>query len=98
MGEYRVDTIEWLETIGGDASLRYAAADELKGVLERARADAGFVKAVTTGDNVLLRSALGIPEEQHVVQSNAPGHGDEEDEDEGEDEGEEGGEPVPPRR
>lgn len=97
MGGHRVDTIELLEAIGSDASLRYAAADELKGVLERARADAGFVNAVVAGDGVQLRAGLGIREEQHVQQTNAPGHGDEEEE--GEDEGEEeGGEPLPPRR
>lgn len=93
------DTFELLETIGSDASLRYAQADELHGVLEQVRADAEFVRAVTTGDSVLLRSALGIREVQHVEQINMPGHGD--DEDEGENEGadenaDEDGKPMPP--
>lgn len=46
-------TIELLEAIGSDASLRYAATEELMRVLERARADAGLVKAVA-GDCSLL--------------------------------------------
>lgn len=56
-----MDTIELLETIGSDASLRYAAADELKDVLERARADAGFVNAVVAGDCSSLEAQFARP-------------------------------------
>lgn len=65
------DTIELLEAIGSNASLRYAAADELMGVLERARADAGFVKAVATGDSSLLDAQFARPEApmSHVSQT-----------------------------
>lgn len=51
------DTIELLEIIGCDASLRYARADELKGVLERAQASAELTKAVAEGDMAPLRQA-----------------------------------------
>jgi hypothetical protein len=52
------DTIELLETIGSDASLRYAAADELKGVLERAKAGAELTMAAASGDGAPLRQML----------------------------------------
>jgi len=52
------DTIELLEMIGSDASLRYAPADELKSVLERAQASAEFANAVALGDGAPLRQML----------------------------------------
>lgn len=71
------DTIELLEAIGGDASLRYAQAGELKGVLEQVQASAELTMAVEMGDGAPLRVELGI---QGVPQTQAPGHGDEEEE------------------
>jgi len=53
------DTIELLETIGSDASLRYAPADELKSVLERAKASTELTMAMASGDSTLLRQMLG---------------------------------------
>jgi hypothetical protein len=53
------DTIELLETIGSDASLRYAAADELRGVLERAKASPELAMAMSLGDGEVLRQGLG---------------------------------------
>ncbi|MBD8871728.1 hypothetical protein [Rhodanobacter sp. DHB23] len=74
------DTIELLEAIGSDASLRYAQTDELMGVLEEARASAGLTTAVALGDGVSLRHELGLPQMSETPQMNSPGHGDEEEE------------------
>lgn len=85
-----MDTIDLLETIGGDASLRYASADELQVVLGQAQASAEFAEAVALGESAPLRRELKIQQVTQVQQSNAPGHGDDEDENEGEDD-----EPAP---
>jgi hypothetical protein len=53
------DTIELLEAIGCDASLRYAAADELRDVLERAKASPELAMAMSLGDGEVLRQGLG---------------------------------------
>lgn len=77
------DTIELLEAIGSDASLRYAQADELKGVLEQAQASAELTMAVTAGDGAPLRDELGLHRVPQTPQAptHDPGHGhDEEDE------------------
>lgn len=74
------DTIELLEAIGSDASLRYAQADELKAVLEQTQASAGLATAVALGDGAPLRYELGLPQQSGVPQINTPGHGDEEEE------------------
>lgn len=71
------DTIELLEAIGSDASLRYATVNELKSVLERARASAELTEALTVGNGALLRKRLK-PQQAHVVQSNATAFLDEE--------------------
>lgn len=73
------DTIELLEVIGSDASLRYAQADELKGVLEQARASGELTAAIDAGSSAPLRVELGIQNVPQAVQTNAPGHGDDED-------------------
>ncbi|MEW9624159.1 hypothetical protein [Rhodanobacter geophilus] len=74
------DTIELLEAIGSDASLRYAPADELKGVLEQAKASVGLSMAAESGDGAPLRYELGLQRISETPQMNAPGHGDEEEE------------------
>ena len=75
------DTIELLEAIGSDASLRYASASELKGVLEQARANTELTEAAASGDGALLRVELGI---QGVPQTHSapplPNEDDEEEE------------------
>jgi hypothetical protein len=73
------DTIELLEAIGSDASLRYARADELKSVLEQAQASVELAAAVAAGDSAPLRVELGIQQVPQSVQTHAPGHQDEED-------------------
>lgn len=76
-GNNMTDTIELLEAIGSDASLRYAQVDELRDVLEQAQVGAKFAVAVALGDGAPLRDELGL---QQVPQTNAPGHGDDEEE------------------
>lgn len=67
------DTIEFLETIGSDASLRYAAADELKGALEQAQASVELAKAVALGDGTPLRMELGIKRVENMPQIHSSG-------------------------
>ncbi|MBD8871730.1 hypothetical protein IHE47_02715 [Rhodanobacter sp. DHB23] len=73
------DTIELLEAIGSDASLRYAQAGELQAVLEQTQASAELKAAVTLGDSAPLRDEFGLQQMPQTPQSNAPGHGDDED-------------------
>lgn len=53
------DTIELLEAIGRDASLRHASADELMSVLERAQASAALKATVAQGDGTRLSREFG---------------------------------------
>lgn len=48
------DTLELLETIGRDASLRHASAEALGRVLDEARASEGLRAAVASGDGSKL--------------------------------------------
>lgn len=70
------DTIELLETIGRDASLRYASAGELGAALASAQASDGLRLAATSGDGAQLRAELNIQQEPQVPQSHLPGYGD----------------------
>lgn len=54
-----LDTIDMLEAIGSDASLRHASAEELTAVLEQAQASGGLTSAVATGDSAALFMELG---------------------------------------
>lgn len=72
------DTIELLEAIGSDASLRYAQADELIGVLEQVQASAELTTAAALCDGALLRDQYGA---QQMPMTQSPGHDDDEDED-----------------
>jgi hypothetical protein len=73
------DTIDLLEAIGQDASLRYASAEELTNLLEQAQASEALV-AAAAGDASLLREQLGLTQNlsPQVVQN--PGHEEEEEE------------------
>jgi hypothetical protein len=53
------DTIELLEAIGRDASLRHASADELARVLQQSQASDALTAAVVAGDSSLLAVELG---------------------------------------
>jgi hypothetical protein len=55
-----LDTIEILEAIGSDASLRYASTVELTAVLEQARASDALTSAVQSGDDSYLSKELGV--------------------------------------
>lgn len=54
-----LDTIEMLEAIGSDASLRYASAVELTNVLERAKATEALSAAAASGDASHLAKEFG---------------------------------------
>ena len=54
-----LDTIEMLETIGSDASLRYTSAAELTNVLEQAEASGALTAAVSSGDVSHLSQEFG---------------------------------------
>nr|WP_063570801.1 hypothetical protein [Luteibacter rhizovicinus] len=53
------DTIEMLEAIGSNATLRYASAVELAIFLERAQATNALSAAVASGDAAHLERELG---------------------------------------
>lgn len=76
------DTIELLEAIGQDASLRYASADELARALEQAQASDALAAAALSGDISKLFAELG-PKPMNVPQiSQAPAREDEEEQEE----------------
>ena len=54
-----LDTIEMLEAIGSDASLRYASTVELTNVLEQGRATEALAAAVASGDASHLSQEFG---------------------------------------
>lgn len=53
------DTIEWLETIGKNANLRHAPAEELAHTLEEAGASEALKAAVKFEDSSRLSTELG---------------------------------------
>lgn len=74
------DTIEWLETIGKNATLRRASADELVETLELADATAALKMAVVSADRAALFEELGHkPVRLHNM--NGPSHEEEPDHD-----------------
>ncbi|GLQ94961.1 hypothetical protein [Dyella acidisoli] len=76
------DTIELLEAIGQNASLRYASADELTRMLEQEKASKGLTAAVALGDCAPLFAELG-PKPMNAPQiSQAPAREDDEPEEE----------------
>lgn len=80
------DTIDLLETIGRDASLRHAPAEELAGILRQAQAHPQLAMAAASGDKTLLADEFGH-KVMHMPQvSQFPGHDDDPD-DQREDEG-----------
>jgi hypothetical protein len=77
-GIHMSDTIELLEAIGRDASLRHASADELTSKLEQAQASEALKAAVATGDSSQLAGELGNKPMYTPQISQAPGHEDDE--------------------
>ena len=81
------DTIELLEAIGRDASLRHAEAGELLGLLEPAQASAELLLAVRLGDGEPLRRGQREQQPPQVSQTpvHDPGHAPDENEDDEDD-------------
>ncbi|GFZ97313.1 hypothetical protein [Dyella caseinilytica] len=73
------DTIEWLETIGKNASLRHAPAEELAQVLTDASDT--LKAAVINGDSSLLSAELGDKRMRVDHDTHSPGHDEEEEPD-----------------
>lgn len=72
------DTIELLEAIGQNATLRHASVDELAGTLKQADASEALKAAVMSGDSSRLSEELGH-KPMYVPQiTQSPGHEDEE--------------------
>jgi hypothetical protein len=72
------DTIELLEAIGQNATLRHASASELVPLLEQAKASGALKSAVAAGDSSFLSEEFGhqpngVPQITHV-----PGHEEDE--------------------
>ncbi|HET6432462.1 hypothetical protein [Dyella sp.] len=76
------DTIELLDSIGKNASLRHAAKDELTAALEHAGASAALRAAVAADDRALLSAELGSRMNQAPQVFNTPAHEEEEQEEE----------------
>jgi hypothetical protein len=77
------DTIELLEAIGRDASLRHASAEELTKALEGAQASEALTAAVASGDVMELSKELGHRHIEPPQVTQIPGHEDEPDQEEG---------------
>jgi hypothetical protein len=72
------DTIDLLASIGSDASLRHASAEELAGMLEQAQASEALSAAVASGDSSLLSAEFGQKPMYAPQISQSPGHEEEE--------------------
>jgi len=68
------DTIELLATIGQNAALRHASAEDLAQMLGQADASEAFRAAVASGDSSRLSEELGHKPNQVPQISNMPGH------------------------
>jgi hypothetical protein len=76
------DTLELLETIGQDATLRHASVDELTNLLEQAQASEALKAAVASGDSSPLTAEFGQLANLSTQTIQTPGHEEEEEEDE----------------
>lgn len=83
------DTIELLETIGGDASLRHASPEQLSTMLEQAQASESLTAAAAHGDSSLLFAEFGQQKNEPPQSIQSPSH---------EEEDEESDEPEPEER
>jgi hypothetical protein len=77
-----LDTIELLDTIGRDASLRHASAEDLTNMLQHAQASEALIDASAHGDGSLLFAELGQKQNEKVQSTQSPAHEEEEEEDE----------------
>jgi hypothetical protein len=76
------DTIELLDIIGRDASLRHASVEDLATMLEQAQASQSLTAAAKDGDRSLLLAELGQKQNVPVQTTQSPSHEEEEEEDE----------------
>lgn len=75
------NTIELLEAIGNDASLRHAAGNELTHRLHQLGASEALMAAASSGKSAALYAELGhVPMQQPQI-THTPGHEDDEAED-----------------
>jgi hypothetical protein len=77
------DTIELLEAIGRDASLRHASSEQLTKVLQDAHASEALTAAVASGDVMQLSKELGHKHMDPPQFTQIPGHEDEPEHEEG---------------
>lgn len=68
------DTVELLETIGRDATLRHAPPEELARALEAADASAGLRELAASGDGSTLTKELGLAQMHVEHHSQTGGH------------------------
>jgi hypothetical protein len=72
------DTIELLEAIGRDASLRHASSEELTTILQQAKASEALTAAVASGDSTLLCMELGHNTNAAPQATQTPSHDEKE--------------------
>jgi hypothetical protein len=85
-GKHMSDTIDLLETIGRDASLRHASVEELSNMLELAQASEALMSAAVHGDSSLLSAELGNKPMKAPQITQSPSHQDDESEQDVDDE------------
>jgi hypothetical protein len=72
------NTIELLEAIGNDASLRHAPGDELANRLRQLGASEALRAAASSGNCAVLYAELGLVPMQQPQITHTPGHEDDE--------------------
>ncbi|TBR36169.1 MULTISPECIES: hypothetical protein [Dyella] len=72
-----MDTLDLLEAIGSDASLRHATAEELNDLLAEAQASEALTAAVATGDRAHLAAEFGQKGNNTPQVTQTPGHEEE---------------------
>ena len=80
------DTIELLDAIGRDASLRHASRERLTEMLEHAHASEALIAASSHGDGSLLFAELGQKQNEKAQTTQSPSHEEEEEKEEESDE------------
>jgi hypothetical protein len=76
-GKEVTNTIDLLETIGQDALLRHASAEDLTKMLSRTQASEALTAAVATGDSSRLSEELGRTQNQSPEGVFSPAHEEE---------------------
>ncbi|MET0255651.1 MAG: hypothetical protein ABWZ85_04985 [Luteibacter sp.] len=84
------DTIDLLEAIGRDASLRHASPDMLAELLATEGASGALRSAVALGDAAPLTDELGLIQMQTHQSTQFPGHDDDHDDDDKDDDDDDG--------